>query len=688
MSPSSPLVVQLCRSAQDDFDLSKLLRRRDIQVSVCLHADACFDLVRQGRVSAVILDLEHPSATGLALRIHLEEAGARPIVGLIAPEYPEFIKNWSKSFWIPSPIRASAAIERIELFIDLGLAEAKIEGLLLQVDEEQQKTEAAVRNAERISKNVEKEILSRTRQFAANIQTKGHKPSNGFNPDHPILNASLLNQTLNVLPLMVYFKDSTSRFVYLNHQLASFLRKDQDEVLGRLATSLPEPLAGLFDKESDDKALETPGGIHGERRIHLDGKIKTLLFGKQAFTVEGIEKPYLLGYGLDLSDQKVMEEKFSQTQKLEALGTMAGGIAHDFNNLLFAMLLNLSLIQRSTAEERREHYIGQMRQACERAKEMTGQILTFSKQQEHQITSVDLTEIIDEVHSLSRSVTPKNIRFERSYRCLNPNCLADPSQLHQVLMNLVNNASYALGTSGGHITLSLADIEVDAQDHISLDLKPGNYLKVGVQDDGPGIPSEILPRIFDPFFSTKPSDEGTGLGLAVAMGIVQRIKGCITVVSNKDSGTRFDVYLPQTEKPLARGDQRPLPLYAGKLVGFEKCLVVVEDEILVLRPLCDFLEDEGFKVVPFENPSLALEYCKDHLETISLVLTDQNMPEMSGLALCRQLSECRSDLPLILYSGYSSQLTLELAIEAGAKLLLSKPLRQEELLDAIKQLMV
>jgi len=687
MSTHSPIVVQLCRSLQDDFNLANLPLRSDIKVLTCLTADQCISQIRKEMVNAVILDLENPAATGLALRVHLEEAGKRPIMGLIATEYPDFIKGWAKSFWIPMPIRVSAAIERIELFIDLHLAERKIERLSIELETEQIRTDNALKRVDALGRGTEQQVLERTRGIAAQNQEGQHQVYSQDLSRHPFLREPFVHEMINALPVMVYFKDSKSRFVYLNRQLAAFLNKDVDEVLGRQAEKLPSPYAELFDYKTDLEALANPQGISFERRVHLNGKMKTLFLGKQPFVIEGVEEPYLLGYGIDLSDQKVMEEKFSQTQKLEALGTMAGGIAHDFNNLLFAMLLNLSLIQKAVPGAKKDHYIAQMRQACERAKDMTSQILTFSKQQKHRIEPIDITLILDEVYSLSRSVTSKNIRFEHSYRCLNPRCLADPSQIHQVLMNLVNNAAYSLKKSGGHISVTLVDWEVADGDPMAQDLKPGKYLKIGVQDNGPGIAPEIIPRIFDPFFSTKPTDEGTGLGLSVAQGIIQRHQGWIKVSSSVAQGTRFDVYLPQTEISLARADQRPLPLDIGQTVGPRKRLVIVDDETLVLEPLCDFLQDEGFGLVAFDNPRLALDYCLKHIDDIDLILSDQNMPELTGLSFCKQISLKRPGLPLILYSGYSEQLTLECSIEAGASLLLSKPLDQDELLRAIKQLL-
>lgn len=370
--------------------------------------------------------------------------------------------------------------------------------------------------------------------------------------------------------------------------------------------------------------------------------------------------------------QKHLEEQLRHTHKMEAIGTLAGGIAHDFNNILAAMVANVHLALRE-AEGRpaQQERLNQVLVSAERAKMLVQQILAFSrKQQEQEQQVLDLLPLVKETLKLLRAAIPATIEIEPHFAPDLPCVMADPTQIHQVLMNLCTNAEYAMRGRAGRLQVRLEPVELksaDADTHPPL--PAGRYLRISVHDNGRGMKPEVLARVFEPFFTTKRVGEGTGLGLAVVHGIVKNHRGGLRVRSEVDRGTVFEVLLPACEgQPVqspASDESRP--------AGAGEHILYVDDEEAIGEAVQMIMEMTGYRVTVHQRPVAALEAFKQAPDDFHLVVTDYAMPVLTGVDLAAQIREIRPDLPIVLVTGFGAELTPESVAKAGFRRVLNKP---------------
>ncbi len=404
-------------------------------------------------------------------------------------------------------------------------------------------------------------------------------------------------------------------------------------------------------------------GVMNKKGDELWVEINTVL-------VSWHEKPAVQCFIRDVTLQKKMETQFRQAHKLEAIGTLAGGIAHDFNNILSILLGNTELAMLNVPEwNPARKNLEKSRKACFMAMEVVRQILSFSRQTEQEQKPVDLNEIIRESLKLLRSSIPTtiDIRFnipETSYVIL-----ADPAQIHQVIINLCTNAAYAMRENGGVIEVGLTEKQLDNQSAPHLGLSSGPYAQFSVRDTGDGIDPKILDRIFDPYFTTKQIGEGSGLGLAVVHGIVKNHGGTITVRSESGKGTLFRILFPKIETTLLdkKETARELPR------GTEKVLFV-DDEISLAEIGKQMLEHLGYQVEARTSPVAALELFKAAPHAFDLVITDMTMPQMTGKMLAQALIGIRPDIRIILNTGHSDQIDENTAKDMGIGAYIMKPM--------------
>jgi PAS domain S-box-containing protein len=379
----------------------------------------------------------------------------------------------------------------------------------------------------------------------------------------------------------------------------------------------------------------------------------------------------------DLTEQVRAEEKrealhaqLRQSQKMQAIGTLASGVAHDFNNILMIAQANLELAHgHLDPSHRAVESLGEIGVALARAGELVHQILTFSREQPSKRTVVSLRSVLQETGRLLRSALPAAVALEVTLDEA-PSVLADASQIHQVLMNLGTNAWHALEGQRGSIAMSLDTATVSGPQESSPEaLTPGRYARISVRDTGKGMDVTTLERIFEPFFTTKAVGSGTGLGLAMVHGIIADHGGRVTVESRPGQGSTFRVYLPGTEGARAPLSSRP----PGAVRGDGIRVLCIDDEATLVRATEGLLAPLGYRVRTFTSPTDALQAIRSEPDAYDVVVSDFNMPDLSGLDVAAEVARIHPGLPVVLVSGYVSEETRRKAAAAGVRQILQKP---------------
>ncbi len=384
------------------------------------------------------------------------------------------------------------------------------------------------------------------------------------------------------------------------------------------------------------------------------------------------------------AERKRLEIQLQQAHKMEAIGTLAGGIAHDFNNMLavvigYTELLSLELTMHTTPES----YVQEILTACRRAKALVQQILTFSRQRDPERQAVPLYRVVNETLQLLRASLPATIAFQCHIDSQSGAVMADPTQMHQVVMNLCANAEHAMRQHGGLLEVRLEAARVDAafaSHHPPL--RSGPHVRLTVRDTGQGIPPDVRARIFDPFFTTKSVGEGTGMGLAVVHGIITNHDGAILVESQPAQGTTFTIYLPQWMEATTEDSQTICELPSGR-----GRILFVDDEAALTRAGQAMLSRLGYHVTACTDSHEALTCFQSTPEAFDLVITDQTMPYMTGEMLSQALRNIRPDIPIILCTGFSHVITKETALSMGLNAFLQKPLTMHELGATIQRVL-
>ncbi|MFZ5775233.1 MAG: ATP-binding protein [Thermodesulfobacteriota bacterium] len=383
----------------------------------------------------------------------------------------------------------------------------------------------------------------------------------------------------------------------------------------------------------------------------------------------------------EMQERKRVEAELRQAQKLRAIGTLAGGIAHDFNNILSAILGYTQLaLAESQAAPTCNDYLKEVFTAGLRAKDLVAQILTFSRKGEQEMRSLEIQPIIKEALKLLRASLPANIEISQD---IAPQCgavLADPTQIHQVIMNLCTNAWHAMQQQGGTLRISLAEAPPSS---LPGGLPSGDYLRLTVEDTGCGMDAATLERIFEPYFTTKESGKGTGLGLAVTHGIVRGHGGQISVTSTVGKGSTFSVFLPLHKQLLPESQ----PTQEHEVQGGHERVLVVDDEPEIAELLALFLEKHGYQVTALHDSIAAWEWFHANPDGVDLVITDMAMPRLTGLDLSRRLLEKRPALPIILCTGYSEVINEASAKQHGLSAFFLKPFEELDLVSLVRRVL-
>ncbi len=508
---------------------------------------------------------------------------------------------------------------------------------------------------------------------------------------------SLLRLMADTMPDMLWAKDLHRRYIFANKALCRQLlnARDTSEPIGKTDTFFGDreraahpdkPDWYTFDipctdsdaltlKEMREMHFEESGLVRG-RQLFLD-VYKAPLFNAQGQLIG------VVGSGRDVTERKQVEEErknlqaqLLHAQKMEAIGTLAGGIAHDFNNILGAVLGYAELAREATPDgTEAADDLDRVLEAGNRAAALVKQILAFSRQTATERIPLAPIHMVKEAIRLLRPTLPATIMIRHRLESGTKSILADPSQLHQVVMNLCTNAYHAMERTGGVLDIDLEERELTAADLQSTpNVQPGPFVVLSVGDTGPGIPPEIRSKIFNPFFTTKEVGKGTGMGLAIVHGIATASGGFVTCESEPGNGAVFRVFFPALEEKVSR----EAPAAVAAPTGRERILFVDDDDILTEMGQT-MLERLGYEVTVFTSSVAALAEFERQPDRFDAVITDQTMPEITGVDLARKMLRIRPDLPIILCTGFSNLVTEEQVKAYGIKGFAMKPLTKKEI---------
>jgi PAS domain S-box-containing protein len=386
----------------------------------------------------------------------------------------------------------------------------------------------------------------------------------------------------------------------------------------------------------------------------------------------------------DITNDLELERRISQAQKMESIGNLAGGIAHDFNNLLFPIIGMSELLLEDLPHRSQEYeHVQQILKAGMRGSDLVKQILAFSRQSEHKLIPVRPRQVLKEVMKLIRSTIPSYIEIEENIQSDCGFIMADPTEIHQVAMNILTNAFHAVEAKGGKIEVILKEVTLEADTFPDSLPGPGRYALLSITDTGHGISPGFINKIFEPYFTTKEQGKGTGIGLSVAYGIIRNIKGEIKVYSEVGKGTTFNIYLPLMEKSSDTDTRKKTETDPG---GNERILLVDDEEAIIdLEKL--MLERLGYHVTERTSSSDALKTFKANPSAFDLVISDMTMPNMTGDQLSRELITVRPDIPVILCTGFSTRIDQTRAESMGVKGFLMKPVVRSEMAKMVRKVL-
>jgi PAS domain S-box-containing protein len=495
-----------------------------------------------------------------------------------------------------------------------------------------------------------------------------------------------LELILHAVPALIFYKDRANRIVRANRAVCEALGLSEAELAG---SDLRQWLKDGGDARHDAEleVLRSGKPVHAVvESIELPGR------GKRWFTTARLPQRDAAGAVLglvvvsrDISDERKLESKLLEAQKLDSIGKLAGGVAHDFNNLLTSFFGLITAAQRALPTDSTAHeYLSLMQLAVEGGANFTRQLLAFARRQMIEPRVVDLNRLVRETSALLSRVLGANVILELQLAADSVTVRVDPSQISQLLMNLALNARDAMAEHGT-LTFQTASVVLDDPARWSLAASPsGRFALLAVQDTGEGLSEEALEHLFEPFYTSKALGHGTGLGLATCYGIVKQNGGYIGVdgvSGGRGQGARFIIYLPQVDAEVepARPDRRRAPVRAGN-----ETVLLAEDDDLVRHLSVAALASAGYRMIEAAHGAEALRATEEHPGPIHLLITDVSMPEIGGIEVAKRFRELRPDAAVLFISGYAGGLLAELGPDVDV---LAKPFSTDELLARVREVL-
>ena len=492
-------------------------------------------------------------------------------------------------------------------------------------------------------------------------------------------------------PLGIALIDSLTGHIYeVNPRFAEVVDRSREEMstIDWMSITHPDDVQEDLDNMALLNAGKITGFNMGKRYIRPDGSHVWTNMTIAPVTVADKTHPRHLCMIEDITDQKRAEEEktklesqLQQSQKMEAIGTLAGGIAHDFNNILAVILGNVELAADDVPRENpASKSLKEIRRASLRAKDMVQQLLAFSRKSEDETKPLNMTPVVKESLKMLRSAVPTSVEFKQHLSDDPCNIMGDAAQLNQILMNLVTNAAHAMSEDGGLLDVTLEKI-ILSEEKPCFDwiLSPGPHIRLKVRDTGEGIAPKIMARIFDPYYTTKEVGKGTGMGLSVIHGIVKRHGGGIQVESELGEGTVFEIYFPALEKTIEKEKESD-----GEIKGGSERILFVDDEESMVNLNHERLERLGYQVKSTTKPLEALEWFKADPDQFDAIITDMTMPRMTGDKLTAEILKIRPHMPVIICTGYSQRMSAKKAAALGVRKYIEKPMDTRNLAAALR----
>ena len=470
-------------------------------------------------------------------------------------------------------------------------------------------------------------------------------------------------------------------FKYVNPKFAEIFGYTADECIGMYFRRLvhAEDVAKVEEQVRRRVAGEIDTVQYTFRGVKKTGEIIHLSIYGSSLIYQG--RPAAIGTMLDITKNLEMEKRVAQSQRMEAIGTLAGGIAHDFNNILFPIIGYTEMLKEDIPVDCSSHdHLEEIYHAALRARDLVKQILAFSRQTDQELMPIQLQPIIKEALKLLRASIPTLIDIQQN---IDPACgiiTADPTQLHQIIMNLTTNAYHAMEESGGRLTVTLQQVRLEEDSAVFPEMTPGEYALLTVSDTGIGIPKDLLEKIFDPYFTTKKESKGTGLGLSIVHGIVKGYKGDIRIYSEPGKGAEVRVYLPIVKTNAEKKD-----IEQTLIPGGAERLLLVDDEAPIVRMEKQMLERLGYRITTRTGSVEALEAFKANPDDYDLIITDMNMPNMTGVRLASEIRKIRPDAPIIICTGFSEQINEKQCKALGIQGYVMKPIIKRDIAETIRK---